>query len=172
MSPHLDTIHNHSSVVNPLHQMNSQEGSWMKAFSIAYCLLNSSLKRLSSSYMCMPKTKMSDIDSVVVSQKIILRMGEGALSRYEDICLEVVFYLRKERYSLAYLPLIFSSHQHTQTLTHPRTCPRNPLLFMLTLRKCSYYENNNFIYIKVSKVGDCSRGRLEGSLFNSYYTKV
>ena len=26
--------------------------------------------------------------------------------------------------------------------------------------------------VALSKDGDCSRGRLEGSLFNSYYTKV
>ena len=37
---------------------------------------------------------------------------------------------------------------------------------------------NNFLGVdfliecKVSKVGDCSRGRPEGSLFNSYYTEV
>ena len=31
---------------------------------------------------------------------------------------------------------------------------------------------NKYITIKVSKVGDCSRGRPEGSLFNSYYTEV
>ena len=31
---------------------------------------------------------------------------------------------------------------------------------------------NLSIYIEVSKVGDCSRGKPEGSLFNSYYTEV
>ena len=35
-----------------------------------------------------------------------------------------------------------------------------------------YLMPNPFLYKLVSKVGDRSRGRLEGSLFNSYYTKV
>ena len=30
----------------------------------------------------------------------------------------------------------------------------------------------SYMFIKVSKVGDCSRGQPEGSLFNSYYTEV
>ena len=29
-----------------------------------------------------------------------------------------------------------------------------------------------YIYIYISKVGDLSRGRPEGSLFNSFYTEV
>ena len=33
-------------------------------------------------------------------------------------------------------------------------------------------EINELKVCKVSKVGDQSRGRPEGSLFNSYYTKV
>ena len=31
---------------------------------------------------------------------------------------------------------------------------------------------NKYMQVKVSKVGDHSRGRLEGPLFNSYYTKA
>ena len=36
----------------------------------------------------------------------------------------------------------------------------------------SYIYIYIYIYVKVSKVGDRSRGRPEGSLFNSYYTEV
>ena len=36
----------------------------------------------------------------------------------------------------------------------------------LTPMCCFWYYNT----YKVSKVGDCSRGQPEGSLFNSYYT--
>ena len=38
---------------------------------------------------------------------------------------------------------------------------------------CRIFTAKSYMYIyKVSKVGDCSRGRPEGSLFNSYYTEV
>ena len=38
---------------------------------------------------------------------------------------------------------------------------------------CVYIYIYIYIYIyKVSKVGDCSQGRPESSLFNSYYTEM
>ena len=40
-------------------------------------------------------------------------------------------------------------------------------------RSCRFFEIYVMLYqVKVSKVGDLSRGWPEGSLFNSYYTKV
>ena len=35
-----------------------------------------------------------------------------------------------------------------------------------------YYQMEMFETIQVSKVGDCSWGQPEGSLFSSYYTEV
>ena len=40
---------------------------------------------------------------------------------------------------------------------------------MNELNRLRYIIMNQWVK---SKVGDCSRGRPEGSLFNSYYTKV
>ena len=42
----------------------------------------------------------------------------------------------------------------------------------ICIYKCVYISICICIYICISKVDNCCRGRPEGSLFNSYYTKV
>ena len=48
----------------------------------------------------------------------------------------------------------------------------NVIKYHIKFKKKRLTKPNKNAYKKVSKVGDLSRGRPEGSLFNNYYTVV